>query len=73
MRNKGVPESNARNVLDLLNFEAIWFLKVCNVDKSFKSSSMEFHSVMGDGIRDFCEVQVVLLKGTEIVLLFLRG
>ena len=30
------------------------------------------HSLMEDGIHDFCEIQV-LFKGTEIFLLFLRG
>ena len=48
------------------------FLKVCNVDKFFKSSSREFHSLMDDGIHDFCEIQV-LFKGNKIFLLFLRG
>ena len=38
---------------------------------SFKSSSCKFHSLMEDGIYDFCEIQV-LLKGPEIFLLFLR-
>ena len=48
------------------------FLKVCNVDRLFKSSSREFHSVMEEGIHDFCEI-LVLLKGTDTFLLFLRG
>ena len=37
-----------------------------------KSSSREFHSLMKEGKHDFCEV-LVLLKGTDIFLLFLRG
>ena len=39
------------------------FLKVCNVDRFFlKSSSREFHSLMEEGIHDFCEI-LVILKG----------
>ena len=38
----------------------------------FKSSSMEFHSLMEEGIHAFCEI-LVLLKGNDIFLLFLRG
>ena len=37
-----------------------------------KSSSREFQSQMEDGIHTFCEI-LVLLKGTDIFLLFLRG
>ena len=48
------------------------FLKVCNVDRFFKSSSREFQSLMEEGIHDFCEI-LVLLKGTDIFILFLRG
>ena len=48
------------------------FLKVCNFERVFKSSPREFHSLMEEGIRDFCEI-LVLLKGTDIFLLFLRG
>ena len=50
------------------------FLKVCNVDRLFKSSPMEFNSLMEEGIHDFCEI-LVLLRGTDIhvFLLFLRG
>ena len=48
------------------------FLKVCNVDIFFKSSRRVFHSLMEEGIHDFCEIQV-LLKGTDIFVLFLRG
>ena len=43
------------------------FLKVCNVDRFFKSSSREFQSLMEEGIHDFCEI-LVLLKGTDIFL-----
>ena len=45
------------------------FLKVYNIEKL---SSKQFHSLIEDGIHDFCEIQV-LFKGTEIFLLFLRG
>ena len=38
----------------------------------FKSSSREFQSLMEEGIHDFCEI-LVLLKGTDIFLLFLKG
>ena len=39
---------------------------------SFKSPSREFHSLMENRIiHDFCEIQV-LMKGTEIFLLFFR-
>ena len=31
-----------------------------------------FQSLMEEGIHDFCEI-LVLLKGTDIFLLFLRG
>ena len=48
------------------------FLKVCSVDRFFKSSPREFHSLMEEGIHYFCEI-LVLLKGTDIFLLFLRG
>ena len=48
------------------------FFKVCNVGRFFKSSSREFHSLMEEGIHDFCDV-LVPLKGTDIFLLFLRG
>ena len=44
------------------------FLKVCKVDGFFKSSSREFHSLMEEGIHDFCEI-LVLLMGTDIFLL----
>ena len=37
-----------------------------------KSSSKDFHSLMEEGIHDFCEI-LVILKGTDIFLLFLRG
>ena len=48
------------------------FLKVCNVDRFFKSSSREFHSLIEEGIHYFCKI-LVLLKLTDIFLLFLRG
>ena len=38
----------------------------------FKSSSRELHSLMEEGMHDFCEI-LVLLKGTNIFLLFLKG
>ena len=41
------------------------FLKVCNVNRFFKSSSKEFHSLMEEAIHDFCEI-LVLLKDTDI-------
>ena len=44
----------------MLNFEVICFLKVDNEDESFKSSVREFHSLMEDGIQDFCEILVRL-------------
>ena len=39
---------------------AICFLKVGNVDESFKSSGREFHSLMDEGIHDFCEYKAQL-------------
>ena len=53
-------------------FENICFLKVGNVDISFKLSPREFHSLMADGIQDFCEI-LVRLRGTYMFLLFLNG
>ena len=44
----------------MLNFVMICFLKVGNEDDSFKSSASEFHSLMDDGIQDFCEILVRL-------------
>ena len=44
----------------MLKFKMICFLKVGNEDKSFKSSAREFHSLMDDGIKDFCEILVRL-------------
>ena len=44
----------------MLKFEMICFLKVNNEDESFKSSAREFHSLMVDGIQDFCEILVRL-------------
>ena len=57
---------------ELFKLEVICFLKVCNVDRFFKSSSREFQSLMEEGIHDFCEI-LVLLKGTDIFLLFSEG
>ena len=37
-----------------------------------KLSSRKFHSLMGDGIQDFCEM-LVRFRGTDILLLFLKG
>ena len=56
---------------DLLNLE-IMFLKVVKVDKFLKSSSMPFHNQMDDGIQDLSEI-LVLLKGSEMFILFLKG
>ena len=54
----------------MLSFENICFLKVGNVDVSFKLSR-EFHSLMADGIHDFCEI-LVRVRGTDMFLLFLN-
>ena len=56
----------------MLSFANICFLKVGNVDISFKLSSREFHSLMADGIHDICEI-LVRLRGTDMFLLFLNG
>ena len=56
----------------MLNFDIICFLKVGNVDKFLKLYSREFHSLMDDGIQDFCEI-LVRVRGTDILLLFLKG
>ena len=42
----------------MLSFENICFLKVGNVGISFKLSSRELHSLMADGIKNFCEIAV---------------
>ena len=42
----------------MLNFEVICFFKVCNENESFKSSAREVHSLMDDGLQDFCEILV---------------
>ena len=44
----------------MLSFENICLLKVGNVDIFFKLSSREFHSLIADGIQDFCEIPVRL-------------
>ena len=44
----------------MLKFVMICFLKVDNEDESFKPSVREFHSLMDDGIQDFCEILVRL-------------
>ena len=51
----------------MLNFEIICFLRVGNVDIFFKLSSREFHSLMYNGVQDFCEI-LVQLRGTDIFL-----
>ena len=56
----------------MLNFDIICFLKVDNVDIFLKLSSREFHSLMDDGIQDFCKI-LVRFRGTDILLLFLNG
>ena len=56
----------------MLSFENLCFLKVGNSDISFKLSSSELHSLMADGIHDFCEI-LVRLRGTDMFLLFLNG
>ena len=56
--------SNSHNKIgkthDMLNFEIICFSKVGYEDNSFKPSVRVFHSLMGDGIQDFCEILVRL-------------
>ena len=47
-------------------------MKVVKVDKYLKSYSRPFYNLMGDGMQDFCEM-LVLLKGSEVFLLFLKG
>ena len=42
----------------MLNFEIICFLKVGKVDRFLQLSSRKFHSLMNDGMQDFCEIQV---------------
>ena len=54
----------------MLSFENICFLKVGNVDISFKLSSREFHSLMADGIQDFCEI---LVRGMQCPLIVARS
>ena len=56
----------------MLSFENICVLKVVNFDIFFKLSSREFHSLMADGIQDFCEIRVQL-RGTDMFPLFLNG
>ena len=56
----------------MLSFANICFLKVGNVDISFKLTSREFHSLIADGIHDFCEI-LVRLRGTDMFLLFSMG
>ena len=51
----------------MLSFENICFLKVGNVDISFKLLPREFHSLMADGIHDFYEI-LVRLRGTDMCL-----
>ena len=42
----------------MLNFEIICVFFKSNEEESFKSSVREFHSLMDDEIRDFCEILV---------------
>ena len=56
----------------MFNFDIICFLKVSNVDIFLKLSSRQFHSLMDDGIRDFCEI-LFRFRGTDILQLFLKG
>ena len=56
----------------MLSFENICVIKVGNVDIYFKLLSIKFHSLMADGIQDFCEI-LVRLRGTDMFLLFLNG
>ena len=44
-------------------------MKFCNVNIFYKSSLRQFHSLMEEGIHDFCET-LVLLKGTDIFLFY---
>ena len=44
----------------MLNFEIICFLNFGNEDESFKSSVRDFHSLIDDGIQDFCDILVRL-------------
>ena len=54
------------------SFENLCFSKVGNVDIFFKLPSREFHSLMADGIQDFCKI-LVCLRGTDMFLLFFNG
>ena len=56
----------------ILKLEVIYFLKVCYVDRFFKSSPRQFHSLMEEGIHDFCEI-LVILKGTDYFYYFSEG
>ena len=56
----------------MLSFKNVCFLMVGKGDIYFKLSSKEFHSLMADGIQDFCEI-LVRLRGTDMFLLFLNG
>ena len=50
----------------------VCFLKMGNIDIFLKLSTREFHSLMDDGIQDFCEI-LVRFRGTDILLLLLKG
>ena len=50
----------------MLNFKILCFLKVGNEIEFFKSSVREFHSLMDDGIQNFCEL-LGRLSGTVIL------
>ena len=56
----------------MLGFGSICVLKVCNVYIFLKLSSREFHSLMVDGIQDFCEI-LVRLRDKHMFQLFLNG
>ena len=71
-RNISISYSKVRRNTWVIETWSNMFLKVCNVDRFFKSSSREIQSLTEEGIHDFCEI-LVLLKGTDIFLLFLKG
>ena len=56
----------------MFNFDIICSLNVGNVDIFLMVSLRKFHSLMDDGIQDFCDI-LVRFRGTNILLLFLKG
>ena len=46
----------------MLSFENICFLKVGNVDISFKLLSREFHSLMTDGMQEVISSKVIFAR-----------